>query len=220
MIDLANYRRQACDYTLPDEFWIISTNTAEECYSAGIDLRDIAIPDKVNGLPLKRHDRGGKLTYTGPGQLVISCCLRGRDTRILHGGEIEVRDIVKNFIMAPIADYFNARFDLGLTYNDDDPGLYDRAGKKVMSYGFMLPDGYIAFFGSINLATDLEKFRYIDVCGVANRPMRNIYDRVGIDDDTVFRHGNAIVDQIWERLYAPADQLWEYQDSDTAVKIR
>lgn len=217
MIDIAKTRRRACNALLPDEFWIVNGNECEEVYTVGSDLANDTFPSTIMGVPVKRQARGGKMTYTGPGQLVLAFNVSGSNLRKLHGPEKEAYELVANYIVEPIKEYLNANFNLALTFDAEDPGLYDQNGAKVVSYGFSIPSGYIIFYCTINLAVDLTKYSIIDVCGRSNRPMRNVYDKVGIDSETIITLGDDIIKHVWQTLYKPANNVYEYQGNEPVL---
>jgi len=107
-------------------------------------------------IPVVRIDRGGQVTYHGPGQLVVYPLL---DLRRLKLG---VRDLVvalENAIIATLAQWH-----IQAVGKRDAPGVYV-SGRKVASIGLRIKRGCSYHGLALNVAMDLEPFRRINPCG-------------------------------------------------------
>jgi lipoyl(octanoyl) transferase len=112
-------------------------------------------------------DRGGQVTYHGPGQLVVYPLLNIR--RLGMG----VRDLVNKLEQA-IVDTL-AEFDVTAYPKPDAPGVYVD-GNKVASLGLRIRKG-CSFHGlAINVDMDLEPFQRINPCGYAGLEMVQLKD--------------------------------------------
>ena len=107
-------------------------------------------------IPVIPVDRGGQVTYHGPGQVVIYCLL---DVRRLG---LSVRGLVTTLEQAVIA--LLARYRITAYARPDAPGVYvDHA--KIASLGLRLRQGRSYHGLSLNVAMDLEPFTRINPCG-------------------------------------------------------
>lgn len=110
-------------------------------------------------IPVVQIDRGGQVTYHGPGQLMIYPLID------LRRSALGVRDLVTALEQSAIA----TAADFGLRANSraDAPGVYV-AGKKIASVGLRVRRG-ASFHGmAFNVAMDLEPFSRINPCGISN----------------------------------------------------
>jgi len=107
-------------------------------------------------IPIMQTDRGGQVTYHGPGQLVVYCLL---DVRRLGFG---VRALVSALERAVI-DFLDAH-QVTAQARPDAPGVYV-AGAKVASLGLRIRQGCSYHGLSLNVNMDLEPFSRINPCG-------------------------------------------------------
>ncbi len=142
----------------PDEFWIVEHPPVFTLGQAGKPehlLRDI-------GIPVVKIDRGGQVTYHGPGQVVIYLLLD------LHRMQLKVREMVGKIEQA-IIDLLAAQ---GLTVNRRAcaPGVYLGAageGAKIAALGLKVRNGCTYHGLSLNVDMDLSPFAAINPCGYA-----------------------------------------------------
>lgn len=136
----------------PDELWIVEHPPVYTLGQAGKPehiLRDI-------GIPLVQIDRGGQVTYHGPGQVVIYLLLD------LARLKIKVRELVTAIEQAVI----NLLADYGSTAErrDGAPGVYVGAA-KVAALGLRIRNGCSYHGVSLNVDMDLSPFEAINPCG-------------------------------------------------------
>ncbi|WGL16481.1 lipoyl(octanoyl) transferase LipB [Microbulbifer bruguierae] len=118
-------------------------------------------------IPVVQVDRGGQVTYHGPGQLVVYPLLD------LRRGKIGVRDLVTALEQATVD--MLAEFGITAAPRADAPGVYlgdgPRAGNKIASIGLRVRRG-CSFHGiAINIDMDLAPFLRINPCGYAGMQM-------------------------------------------------
>ncbi|WP_066962684.1 lipoyl(octanoyl) transferase LipB [Microbulbifer sp. Q7] len=118
-------------------------------------------------IPVVQVDRGGQVTYHGPGQLVVYPLLD------LRRSKIGVRDLVTALEEATVA--MLAEFGIAAAPRADAPGVYltegPRAGNKIASIGLRVRRG-CSFHGiAINIDMDLGPFLRINPCGYAGMQM-------------------------------------------------
>ena len=144
--------------------WILEH---EEIYTAGKNHRDSEIIDK--SIKIVKTNRGGKITYHGPGQLVcyfvIDLKKRKKDIRkFVKLIEKTIINTLKFYKIKTFAD----RNNVGIWYNDKS-GI-----KKVAAIGLRVSK-WIAYHGfSININNDLTKYNAIIPCGINDRGVTNL----------------------------------------------
>ena len=144
--------------------WILEH---EEIYTAGKNHRDSEIIDK--SIKIVKTNRGGKITYHGPGQLVcyfvIDLKKRKKDIRkFVTLIEKTIINTLKFYKIKTFAD----RNNIGIWYNDKS-GI-----KKVAAIGLRVSK-WIAYHGfSININNDLTKYNAIVPCGISDKGVTNL----------------------------------------------
>lgn len=109
-------------------------------------------------IPVVKIDRGGQVTYHGPGQIVAYLLL---DLRRWHIG---VRDLVRLMEQA-VVDLLG-EYGMAAKGQDDAPGVYVGAA-KIASLGLKIKNGYCYHGLALNVNMDLTPFSYINPCGYA-----------------------------------------------------
>jgi len=135
-----------------DEIWFLEHPPV---FTLGLN----AAPEHVlapGGIPLVQIDRGGQVTYHGPGQLVVYPLLDLRRTRL------GVRELVVGLENAVIA-YLATKNIVGAGKRDA-PGVYVE-GRKVGSIGLRIRRGCSYHGLAFNVAMDLSPFQRINPCG-------------------------------------------------------
>jgi len=136
----------------PDELWLVQHPGV---YTLGQTGKQEHVLDAGN-IPVLKTDRGGQVTYHGPGQLVCYLLL---DIRRLGIG---VRDLV-TAIEASVIQLL-ARHNVDASSKPDAPGVYVE-GKKVAALGLRIRKGRSYHGLSLNVDMDLAPFSNIDPCG-------------------------------------------------------
>lgn len=139
----------------PDEFWLVEHPPV---YTLGIAPRPEHLPRIDKGIPVVRTDRGGQITYHGPGQVVVYTLVdlrrRGLGVRAL------VRKL-ENAVIELLGDH-----GIRAAGREDAPGVYVQ-GAKLAALGLRIRNG-CAYHGlSLNVDMDLSPFDFIDPCGYA-----------------------------------------------------
>ena len=154
MRDFTVARSAACE----DELWALEH---EPVYTLGQAGKPEHILDAGN-IAVVRSDRGGQVTYHGPGQLVIYTLLdlRCRDIglrQLVNGLEQSVKRLL-------------ASFGVSAELHDGAPGVYVD-GAKVSSLGLRVKRGCAYHGVALNVAMDLAPFQYINPCGYVGLPV-------------------------------------------------
>lgn len=160
----------------PDEFWIVEHPPVFTLGLSGKREHLLNITD----IPIVHSDRGGQVTYHGPGQLVIYTLL---DIKRLQINIRELVSLLENAMIATLAD-------VGITANAkaDAPGVYVQ-GKKIGSIGLRIKN-HCSYHGlSLNNAMDLRPFSHINPCGYSGLQMTQLADfGVAIDTNDLAAH--------------------------------
>lgn len=148
-----------------DEIWLLQHHRVFTQGQAG-KAEHVLLPGDI---PVVQADRGGQVTYHGPGQLV---CYLMLDVRRLGIG---VRELV-NRIEQSLIDLL-ASYDVLAVAKPDAPGVYVN-GAKIASLGLRIRNGR-SFHGlALNVDMDLEPFGRINPCGYAGLTMTQLADVV------------------------------------------
>ena len=149
-----------------DELWVVEHDPVFTLGQAG-KPEHVLVPGEI---PVLQVDRGGQVTYHGPGQLVVYPLL---DLRRLKLG---VRDYVCRIEQAIIDTLLEWNI-IGMR-RDGAPGVYV-AGAKVAALGIRVRHGR-SFHGlAFNIAMDLEPFGRINPCGYAGLQVTSMLDLGG-----------------------------------------
>ena len=127
----------------------------------------------TGSIPVVQIDRGGQVTYHGPGQLVVYPLLD------LDRARLGVRALVEGIeraIVAAVAEWGIEAFG-----RRDAPGVYVGA-RKLASVGLRIRKGCSYHGLALNVAMDLEPFRRINPCGYAGLEMTQVRDLGGPAD--------------------------------------
>lgn len=152
-----------------DELWLLEHPPVFTQGSSGKAehiLQDTAIP-------IVQADRGGQVTYHGPGQLIAYTLF---DLKRLDFG---IREMVTR-MEASVIDML-ACYDIEASARPDAPGVYVE-GSKIASLGLRVKKGACYHGISINIDMDLSPFAAINPCGLIGMQMTD-FKRLGIDID-------------------------------------
>lgn len=139
----------------PDELWLLEHPPV---YTAGIAGRPEHWPRVDNGIPVVRVDRGGQITYHGPGQLVAYLLLD------LRRRGLTVRPLVRRMEQA-IIDLL-AGYGITARGRSDAPGVYV-GDAKIAALGLRIRNGCCYHGLALNVDVDLSPFGAINPCGYA-----------------------------------------------------
>lgn len=164
----------ARDAATPDEFWTLEHPPVFTQGQAGRAEHLLAPGD----LPVVQSDRGGQVTYHGPGQLVVyllvDCRRRGLGVRALVSH-------IEDAIVALLAGY-----GIAAAARPGAPGVYVD-GAKIASLGLRIRRGCSYHGLALNVAMDLEPFGRIDPCGMAGLAVTQLAELGGPADVAAVR---------------------------------
>lgn len=171
-----------------DEIWFVEH---EPVFTLGLnaDRAHLLDPGNIEVVPI---DRGGQVTYHGPGQLVCYVLLDLKRRRL------DIRRLVttlENAVIAAVAPYGIEAYG-----RRDAPGIYV-AGRKLGAIGLRVRRGCSYHGLAVNVAMDLEPFARINPCGFEGLEVTQLSALSEIDDVVRFR--SEFEPQLLARLGKP-----------------
>lgn len=152
-----------------DEVWLVEHNPVFTQGQAGKEEHVLAAGD----IPVVKSDRGGQVTYHGPGQLVAYVLINLRRKKI---GVRELVTHIENTVINTLS-----QFTIESTARPDAPGVYVD-NKKICSLGLRIRKG-CSFHGlALNVNMDLSPFLRINPCGYAGMEMIQLHDLIKEND--------------------------------------
>lgn len=172
---------QQRDGDTPDEIWILEHPPVFTLGLAG-DAGNLHSPS--NQIPLVQVDRGGEITYHGPGQIVVYLLL---DLRRLGIFVKELVSLIEQALIDTLAD-----FAIQAERHAGAPGIYiaqkdsiqaEYRGAKIAALGLKVSKGCSYHGLALNVSTDLAAFARIHPCGYQG--LRTVdMQTLGIKDNT------------------------------------
>jgi lipoyl(octanoyl) transferase len=171
------------DESAPDELWLVEHSPV---YTLGQGADPAFGPRLDNGIPVVATDRGGEVTYHGPGQVVLYTLV-----------DLARRNIkVKRFVWLleqAVIDLLSTRAERRL----GAPGVYVN-GAKVAALGIRMRRGRAYHGLSLNVDMDLAPFSAIDPCGYPGLAVTQLRD-LGFRQDLPTA-GAQLADALLQRL--------------------
>ena len=157
------------DANTPDEIWILEHDSV---FTQGLSGKAEHLL-KETVIPVIQSDRGGQITYHGPGQLIIYCLI---DIKRLGFGIKKMVSIIEQSIIDLLADYsINAHKLNGA------PGVYVE-GSKIAALGLKVKQGRTYHGLSLNIDMDLTPYSLINPCGYSGL---NVTQMLNLTDNTL-----------------------------------
>ena len=148
-----------------DELWLVEHLPVFTQGLAG-NPEHLLIRDDI---PVVQIDRGGQITYHGPGQLVVYTMI---DFKRRKTGVRTIVSALENSIIATLAEY-----GISAAADPKRPGVYVD-GRKIASLGLRIKNGSVYHGLALNVDMDLAPFTHINPCGYAGLEMTQIADWV------------------------------------------
>ncbi|MGH8373098.1 MAG: lipoyl(octanoyl) transferase LipB [Gammaproteobacteria bacterium] len=145
-----------------DEIWFLEHPPVFTLGLAG-KLEHVLAPGDI---PVVHIDRGGQVTYHGPGQLVVYPLI---DLKRLKLGVRALVEGIENSVIDTLAD-----FGIEALSKREAPGVYTPDGRKLASLGLRVRRGCTYHGLAFNVAMDLEPFTRINPCGYAGLQMTQV----------------------------------------------
>jgi lipoyl(octanoyl) transferase len=153
-----------------DEIWVLQHPPV---YTLGIAGKVAHLPRVENGIPVIRTDRGGQITYHGPGQVIAYLLLD------LRRRGWSVRPLVRRMEQAVID--LLAKYGVSAHGREEAPGVYVGAA-KVAALGLRIRNGCCYHGIALNVDMDLTPFHAINPCGYPGLAVTQMRD-LGIADE-------------------------------------
>ena len=160
-LDLMKSHIQQVDFN--NEIWLLEH---PPIFTLGTAADQNHILD-AKDIPIVQSDRGGEVTYHGPGQLVIYFLL---DVKKLNFGPKKLVSTIQEFVRNLLAD-----LSIDCNFVEDAPGVYVNK-KKIASIGLRISKGKSYHGISINFDMDLSPFKQINPCGYEGLEVTQIKD--------------------------------------------
>ncbi|MGD2139144.1 MAG: lipoyl(octanoyl) transferase LipB [Burkholderiales bacterium] len=171
-----------------DELWLLQHPPV---YTLGLAARAAHLPRSTTAIPVIKSDRGGQITYHGPGQIVVYTLV---DLRRLRIG---VRQLVRRLERSVID--LMGQYGIDARGREQAPGVYvDDA--KIAALGLRIRNGCSYHGLSLNVGMDLAPFADIDPCGYPGLRVSQLRE-FGVTDE---------IDMIGEKLLTTLQaNLWD-----------
>jgi lipoate-protein ligase B len=161
----------------------------------GVDKNLIASQDQLAklGVEIVQSDRGGDITFHGPGQLVVYPIIRLADHKLSVSGYVH---LLEKVIIATL-DHFR----LPTTTDPKAVGVWTAESStcgpaKVCAIGVRIRRGVTLHGLALNVSTDLNYFNLIIPCGLTNRPVTSLQQQLGDRAPALTDVKKILVDQL------------------------
>ena len=166
------------DESTQDELWLVEHPSVFTQGQAGKE-EHLLMPGDI---PVVKVDRGGQVTYHGPGQQVMYFMINLRRRKM---GVRQLVTLIENGLVQALADY-----NIQANAKPDAPGVYVN-GDKIASLGLRVRKG-CSFHGlALNVEMDLSPFLRINPCGYAGLAMTQTADLSSLK--TIDEAGQALI---------------------------
>lgn len=181
----------ARDPKTPDEIWILQHHPV---FTRGVSCAQ-ELKKATVSIPIVDTDRGGQITYHGPGQLIVYALI---DIRRLGIGVKSLVHLLEQAVLDLLDDEGLAGYR-----RKGAPGVYVES-KKIAALGLRLRRGCSYHGLSLNVHMDLDPFLLIDPCGFKDQPVTQLAD-LGATRD---------LDLVAERLVIKLTSALGYKSED------
>jgi len=169
-----------------DELWLLEHPPV---YTLGVAGRTEHLPRIANGIPVVRTDRGGQITYHGPGQVVLYLLLD------LRRRGLSVRPLVR--IMEQAVIDLLAAYGVAAAGRHEAPGVYVD-GAKIAALGLRIRNNCCYHGLAFNVDMDFSPFHAIDPCGYSGLAVTQARDLGMVDGAELL--GEKLVRHLLDRL--------------------
>lgn len=159
---MMRFNRQR-DTATPDEIWCLEHPPVYTLGMAG--KREHIL--RTSTIPIINSDRGGQVTYHGPGQLIVYLLLD------LHRKQLRIKKLV-TLIEQSIIDFCRLN-DIDAERRTGAPGVYV-AGQKLAALGIRVKKGCCYHGLALNVDMDLHPYNNINPCGYAGLQVTQLKD--------------------------------------------
>lgn len=175
----------------PDELWIVEHPAV---LTQGLNGKAEHLLQTLHDIPLVETDRGGQITYHGPGQLVIYVLFD------LKRAKLGVRALV-TLIEESIIEYLHQLGIVALA-RADAPGVYVNQ-QKIASLGLKIRKQRSYHGLALNVDMDLSPFKLINPCGLSGMKMTQLSDLLAASNTpSLQKSGQTLSNILKNRLTA------------------
>jgi lipoyl(octanoyl) transferase len=174
------------DENQEDECWFLQHNPVFTLGQAG-KPEHILNPHQI---PVVNTDRGGQVTYHGPGQLVAYLLVDIKRRKI---GIRQLVDLIENSIIELLDGY-----GIVAATRKGAPGVYVEE-KKIAALGLRIKQGCSYHGLSLNVDMDLEPFSYINPCGYPGMSVTQLRELLEEPQENLFKDVQARLQSILSR---------------------
>ena len=174
------------DENQEDECWFLQHNPVFTLGQAG-KPEHILNPHQI---PVVNTDRGGQVTYHGPGQLVVYLLVDIKRRKI---GIRQLVDLIENSIIELLDGY-----GIVAATRKGAPGVYVDE-KKIAALGLRIKQGCSYHGLSLNVDMDLEPFSYINPCGYPGMSVTQLRELLEEPQENLFKDVQARLQSILSR---------------------
>lgn len=179
-----------------DEIWLLSHKPVFTQGQAG-KAEHILNPAQI---PVVQIDRGGQVTYHGPGQLVVYLLLNMKRRKM---GVRDLVDLIEQVIIQTLVE-----FGIEAGNRAEAPGVYVNDA-KIAALGLRIRNGWSYHGLSLNVQMDLEPFSRINPCGFEDLAVTQVADHVSTTDTLIQDVSKVLSNKLLSELgYS------EYYESD------
>ncbi len=170
---MKNFTLERSEQT-PDEIWLVQHPAV---FTQGLNGKPEHILQSSLNIPIIQTDRGGQVTFHGPGQLIAYILIDLKRAKI---GVRELIHALENIIIQLLSNY-----KIDSEAKKEAPGVYVNQ-QKIASLGLKIRKHHTYHGLSLNINMDLAPFKLINPCGLKNMQMTQVKHHIkDIDFDQV-----------------------------------
>ena len=179
------------DASTPDELWLLEHDPV---FTQGISgkAEHLLVPGSI---PVVNIDRGGQVTYHGPGQCVVYVLLDIRRAGLSVRGLVSAIELAVTRLLA--------RYAIDAVANPRAPGVYVD-GRKIAALGLKVSRGRCYHGVALNVDMDLTPFAMINPCGYPGLEVISMASLTGRTDLDQWAIGNELLNCL-EQAFAGAE---------------
>jgi lipoyl(octanoyl) transferase len=174
--DMREFTAQRNEQTA-DQIWLLEHPAVFTLGQNGHDEHVL----NTHGIPLVNTDRGGQVTYHGPGQLIAYTLF---DLKRLKIGVRDMVSVLENSVIELLAS-----LDIESAARKDAPGVYVE-DKKIAALGLRVKQGKCYHGLSLNVDMDLNPFSFINPCGYQGM---QVIDIKSLDHELTMEKAKALL---------------------------
>jgi lipoyl(octanoyl) transferase len=160
LIEMQSFTKKRHAHT-KDEVWFLEH---QPVYTYGPRTKKNDIPLLTN-IPVIKTDRGGQLTFHGPGQLMVYLLFD------LKRRSIKIKDFISSFEKAILDTIQNYKGDA--FFKKNEPGIFIEE-EKIVSFGLKITKGCSYHGASINISMDMNPWDNIIICGNSSNKVSDL----------------------------------------------